>query len=109
GAQAPQSVKLKHLPQSIKDATLAAEDPTFYDHPGFSWRATARAAWVDITHGSRVEGGSTLTQQLVKNALLTSDKKFQRKYQELLLSMQLEQRYSKDQILEMYLNEIYYG
>jgi 1A family penicillin-binding protein len=109
GAQAEEPVKLSELPQTLKDATLAAEDPDFYDHPGFSWRGTVRAAWVDLTHMGRVEGGSTLTQQLVKNALLTSDKKFERKYQELLLAMQLEQRYSKDQILEMYLNEIYYG
>jgi 1A family penicillin-binding protein len=109
GAQSSQPITLSDLPKSVKDATLAAEDPGFYDHRGFSLRGTARAAWVDITHGSRAEGGSTLTQQLVKNALLTSDKKFQRKYQELLLAMELEHRYSKDQIFEMYLNEIYYG
>jgi 1A family penicillin-binding protein len=109
GAQATKVIKLGDLPKTIKDATLAAEDPEFYAHPGFSWKGTARAAWVDLTHMGRIEGGSTLTQQLVKNALLTSDKKFERKYQELLLATQLEQRYSKDQILEMYLNEIYYG
>ncbi|MDB5178855.1 MAG: family penicillin-binding protein [Patescibacteria group bacterium] len=109
GGQATNVVPLKQLPQQLKDATLAAEDPDFYAHPGFSWRGTARAAWVDITHRSRVEGGSTLTQQLVKNALLTSHKNLQRKYQELLLSMELERHYSKDQILEMYLNEVYYG
>jgi 1A family penicillin-binding protein len=109
GAQAEDPVTLNNLPQTLKDATLAAEDPDFYAHPGFSWKGTMRAAWVDLTHMGRVEGGSTLTQQLVKNALLTSDKKFERKYQELLLAMQLEQRYTKDQILEMYLNEIYYG
>lgn len=109
GAQATQTITLGELPQALKDATLSAEDPTFYDHPGFSWRGTARAAWVDITHGARAEGGSTLTQQLVKNALLTSHKNFQRKFQELFLSMELERRYSKDQILEMYFNEIYYG
>ncbi len=109
GAQVSQTAALADLPQNLKDATLAAEDPTFYDHPGFSWQATARAAWVDITHGSRAEGGSTLTQQLVKNALLTSDKKFERKFQEILLAVALEHQYSKDQILGMYLNEIYYG
>jgi 1A family penicillin-binding protein len=109
GAQGAKSVQLSDLPASLKDATLAAEDPSFYDHTGFSWRATARAAWVDFSHHGTVEGGSTLTQQLVKNALLTSTKDFERKYQELLLSMELEQHYSKDQILDMYLNEIYYG
>lgn len=109
GAQVTKTVTLTEVPQTLKDATLAAEDPDFYTHPGVSWRATARAAWVDITHRGRVEGGSTLTQQLIKNTLLTSDKKFERKFQEILLAVQLEQRYSKDQILEMYLNEIYYG
>lgn len=109
GAQPAVQVALTDMPQSLKDATLAAEDPQFYDHPGFSWRATARAAWVDITQHGKVEGGSTLTQQLVKNAILTSHKTFQRKYEEVILSMELEKRYSKDQILSMYLNETFYG
>jgi 1A family penicillin-binding protein len=109
GAQATKEVPLKDIPQSLRDATLAAEDPEFYNHPGFSWRGTARAAWVDITKRGKLEGGSTLTQQLVKNALLTSNKDFGRKFQEILLAFELEKRYSKDQILEMYLNEIYYG
>ena len=109
GAQSSATVPFDQLPQTLKDATLAAEDPTFYDHPGFSWQGTARALFVDITHGRKAEGGSTLTQQLVKNAILTSNKTFERKFQELVLSMQLEGRYSKDQILGMYLNEVYYG
>jgi 1A family penicillin-binding protein len=109
GAQNTTVVPLGQMPATLKDATLAAEDPDFYSHPGFSWRATVRAAWVDVTHHGKVEGGSTLTQQLVKNAILTSNKTFERKFQELLLSMELEQRYSKDQILEMYLNETFYG
>jgi 1A family penicillin-binding protein len=109
GGQAADPVHLKDLPVTLKNATLAAEDPHFYDHPGFSWEATARAAWVDVTHGRNVQGGSTITQQLVKNSLLNSDRNYKRKYQELLLSMKLEHRYTKDQILEMYLNEIYYG
>jgi 1A family penicillin-binding protein len=109
GGQATDVVHLGNLPKALKDATVAAEDPSFYDHPGFSWRATARAAWVDATHHGKIEGGSTLTQQLVKNALLTSDRNYKRKYQEILLAMKIERRYSKDEILEMYLNEIYYG
>jgi 1A family penicillin-binding protein len=109
GGQATKVIHLGDLPQSIKDATLAAEDPEFYNHPGFSWKGIARAAWVDISKRGTLEGGSTLTQQLVKNALLTSDRSFQRKYQELLLAYEVEHRYSKDEILEMYLNEIYYG
>ena len=109
GAQNPTPLKLSDIPQSLRRATLAAEDPEFYSHSGFSWRGTARAAWVDVIHGGKVEGGSTLTQQLVKNTLLSSDKSFERKYKEILLAVALENRYSKDQILEMYLNEIDYG
>jgi 1A family penicillin-binding protein len=109
GAQSSDLVPFDQIPQTLKDATVTAEDPDFYNHPGFSWRGTARAAWVDLTHAGKVEGGSTLTQQLVKNALLNSNKDISRKYQEILLATKLEQRYSKDQILEMYLNEIYYG
>jgi len=100
---------LASLPQSFKDATLAAEDPTFYQHDGISWKAMIRAAYVDVTNHGAVEGGSTLTQQLVKNAILTSTKTIERKYQELVLSTELEHRYTKDQILQMYVSEMPYG
>ena len=109
GADTATPIKLATMPTSLKDATLAAEDPSFYDHPGISWRGTMRAIITDIAQQRKAEGGSTLTQQLVKNALLTSDKKLERKYQEILLAMELERQYSKDEILEMYLNETYYG
>ena len=109
GADDSKPVTLDAMPKSLKDATLAAEDPGFYNHSGFSVRGTARAAWVDITHQGTVEGGSTLTQQLVKRTILNSNKTFARKYQELVLSIELEKHYSKDQILEMYLNDVYYG
>jgi 1A family penicillin-binding protein len=102
-------VPLSKVPKNLINATLAAEDPGFYQHSGFSWESTLRAAYVDLINHSAVEGGSTLTQQLVKNALLTDTKTFWRKYQEVLLAMDLEHRYTKDQILDMYLNEIYYG
>ena len=109
GATGGQNIPLDQLPDNLKNATLAAEDPSFYDHNGFSWRGTARAVFVDATQGSKAEGGSTITQQLVKNALLTSEKTYVRKYREILLSIAIEQKYSKDQILDMYLNEVYYG
>ncbi|HEY2004780.1 MAG TPA: PBP1A family penicillin-binding protein, partial [Candidatus Saccharimonadia bacterium] len=109
GATSSTPVKLANLPTTLKDATVAAEDPSFYSNPGFSLRAIVRSAWVDLAHQGTVEGGSTITQQLVKNALLTSNKDFKRKYEELLLSVMLTHRYSKDQILNMYLNDIYYG
>lgn len=109
GARNQGFVPLSNLPDSLKDATIAAEDPDFYKHAGFSWQGTLRASLVDLQHGSSSQGGSTLTQQLIKNTLLTQDKNFTRKFSELLLSIKIEQRYSKDQILEMYLNSIYYG
>ena len=109
GAQVEGFVPIGELPEDLKYASLAAEDPKFYEHLGVSFEGTARAVWVDVTHGSTREGGSTLTQQLVKNTLLTQDKTFTRKFKELLLALNLERRYSKDQILEMYVNDMYYG
>lgn len=102
-------VKLSDIPQNVKDATLATEDPHFYDHEGVSWRDTGRAIYQDIANGGKVQGGSTITQQLVKYNLLTSEKSFTRKFNEMALSIQMERTYSKDQIFEMYLNTIYYG
>jgi 1A family penicillin-binding protein len=109
GATDRDNIQLNEVPPSLIKATLAAEDPNFYSHPGFSWRATIRAMYEDAIHNGKVQGGSTITQQLVKNTLLTPDKSFVRKYKEILLSIELERRYSKDQILQMYLNSIYYG
>src|SRR5919204_3631998 len=90
-------------------ATLASEDRDFYRHGAINWGSTARAAWVDLTQGGYVQGGSTITQQLVKIQLLTPQKSIFRKTQEAILAEALERRYSKDQILEMYLNRVYYG
>jgi len=90
-------------------ATLAAEDRDFYSHGPIDPLALARAAVVDVAHGSAVQGGSTITQQLVKIQLRQPEKTVDRKAQELMLAWALEHRYSKDQILEMYLNRVYYG
>lgn len=110
GAQHTIVDPISDLPQTLINATLSAEDPGYYSEPAISIRGTLRAAWVDITHhGAAVEGGSTLTQQLVKNALLTPSKSYWRKYQEVLLAFDLQHRYTKDQVLDMYLNETYYG
>jgi 1A family penicillin-binding protein len=109
GGQDTKVETLSDLPKTLTDATLAAEDPTFYSHAGVSLKAIARAAIVDATQGGAFEGGSTITQQLVKNALLNSNKDLQRKYEEVVLATELEHRYSKSEILDMYLNEIYYG
>ena len=101
-------VKLTDIPEHVKLATIAAEDAEFYDHIGFSVRGTIRAMFKNIRKG-KLEGGSTITQQLVKNALLSSEKTYIRKVRELILSLGVEAKYSKDEILEMYLNEVSYG
>src|SRR5207249_4022664 len=102
-------LKLKEMGKYGPAATIAAEDRDFYHEGAINWGSTARAAWVDLTSGSYAQGGSTITQQLVKIQLLTPQKSIFRKVQEAILAEALEQRYSKDQILEMYLNRVYYG
>ena len=103
-----QPVSLTKIPKFLTDATLSIEDKDFYRHSGFSGRGILRSIGLNIRTGSNI-GGSTITQQLVKNAILSDEKTFRRKFQELILSFEVERRYSKDQILEMYLNSIYYG
>ncbi len=90
-------------------ATIAIEDSSFYDHGGVRFTSIIRAMFADILGGSASQGGSTITQQVVKNTLLTSEKSIVRKVHELVLALKLEQVYSKDQILEAYLNNIPYG
>ena len=102
-------IKLSDIPDNVKKATISIEDKDFYSHPGFSISGIARSIFDLIIHRQIEGGGSTLTQQLVKNALLTSDRSLIRKVKELILAIQVERTYSKDQILEMYLNEIPYG
>ncbi|WKZ25432.1 MAG: PBP1A family penicillin-binding protein [bacterium] len=101
-------IELESLPDNIKNATIAIEDKDFYKHYGFSFTGIARAAWKIVTRG-KLEGGSTLTQQLVKNALLSPERTIRRKAREFFLTMVVEGIYSKNQILEMYLNQIPYG
>ncbi|MBI2021734.1 penicillin-binding protein [Candidatus Daviesbacteria bacterium] len=101
-------IKLSDVPDVVKYATISIEDKDFYKHKGFSISGIFRAFYELVVH-RRIEGGSTLTQQLVKNALLTSERSLIRKVKELILAIQAERTYSKDQILEMYLNEIPYG
>ena len=102
-------VKLEQVPEYVKEATISIEDKDFYQHGGFDVFGIARSFFNLIVHRRVEGGGSTLTQQLVKNALLTSDQSVVRKIKELILAVQVERVYSKDQILEMYLNEIPYG
>lgn len=101
-------IKLSDAPEHVKQATIAIEDKDFYKHPGFSLTGITRSVFELIVY-RRIQGGSTLTQQLVKNALLSGERTLPRKLKEFILAIQVERVYSKDQILEMYLNEIPYG
>lgn len=102
-------IKLSEIPEVVKQSTISIEDKDFYKHKGFSPLGIGRAVF-DLITSRRVEGGgSTLTQQLVKNALLSGERTITRKLKEFILAVQVERAYSKDQILEMYLNEIPYG
>lgn len=101
-------IELKDIPQYLKDATISIEDKNFYQHKGFDVTAIIRAVR-DVALDRNLTGGSTLTQQLVKNALLSNEQTVTRKVKEFILSIQIEQRYSKDEILQIYFNEIPYG
>ncbi|HSL47647.1 MAG TPA: PBP1A family penicillin-binding protein [Candidatus Deferrimicrobiaceae bacterium] len=102
-------VRLPDVPAVLRNAVLATEDVRFYEHGGVDPRGILRALWTNIRKGRVAEGGSTITQQLVKSRLLNPERTLARKVNEALLSTVLEWRYSKDQILEAYLNEIYLG
>jgi len=108
GDQKRTLLALDEIPRYVKDATVAIEDKEFYTHKGFSLWAIFRTFVTNILTGKKA-GGSTLTQQLVKNAILTSEKTYTRKIKEVILAYQVEKKFNKDQILQMYLNEIPYG
>ena len=99
----------EEIPPRLVEALLAIEDTSFFEHPGVNFDAIFRALIKDIKAGKMVEGASTITQQLVKNELLTREKKISRKIKEIIYSLKLERYLSKEQILERYLNEIYFG
>lgn len=109
GDQNRTMISVSDLPDYIKQATIAIEDKDFYKHGGISLRGIVRSQIMPLLKGQRVQGGSTLTQQFVKNAILTNERKLSRKIKEWILSYQIERKFSKDQILEFYLNEIPYG
>lgn len=102
-------IPFDRIPTLVKQATIAIEDSGFYHHPAIDWRSVLRALWVNIKHGRVVQGGSTITQQLAKNAFLSSERTLVRKAQELILAFRLERKYNKDKILDLYLNQIPYG
>lgn len=97
------------VPNHLKNAFLAVEDARFYQHIGIDVRGIMRALWENIRHQSVMEGGSTITQQLVRNYYLTQEQSYHRKIQEMFLALKIEHRHTKDEILELYLNQIYFG
>ena len=102
-------IKLDQISDDLEHALVASEDKDFYNHSGFSPLSILRAMYTNIVARGTVGGGSTLTQQLAKNTLLSDQRSFMRKYQELTIAMAIEQRYSKAEIMEMYLNSVFYG
>ncbi len=102
-------VKLDQVPEGLIRALISVEDRDFYQHNGISFKGIARAMWVNLSAGRMVQGGSTLTQQLVKNFFLTQERSLSRKLVEAPMAMLLELHYDKDEILEAYLNEVYLG
>jgi len=100
---------LSRIPLYLQNAFIAAEDHRFYQHRGIDFRRILKAVWVDLRTWSMAEGASTITQQLARNLFLTPQKTFLRKLKETILAIQIERRYSKKEILPMYLNQIYFG
>ncbi|WP_417520197.1 transglycosylase domain-containing protein [Minwuia sp.] len=109
GAAGARAVPLERLPEHLKDAVIAIEDRRFYYHFGIDPIGIVRAVYTNLTSGRVVQGGSTLTQQLAKNLYLGAERTLKRKAQEAVLALILEMRFSKDEILELYLNRVYLG
>ncbi|MCD2346386.1 transglycosylase domain-containing protein [Clostridium guangxiense] len=108
-ARVPNYTTIDNMPNNLKNAVVAVEDRRFYEHDGFDFISIGRALYMDIREGKFKEGGSTISQQLAKNLFLSNDKTIKRKFKEIFFTIELESRYTKKQILEMYLNVIYYG
>jgi penicillin-binding protein 1A len=104
-----QPVHIDQIPENLKNAVIAIEDKRFYSHHGFDIRRLGKAVLVNLSKGRAAQGGSTITQQLAKNAFLSNEKTMLRKVKEALITLEIEKRYEKDEILEKYLNEIYFG
>lgn len=102
-------INLDQMSPYVQKATIAAEDKNFYNHAGISLTGLARSLIVDIIYREKRQGGSTITQQFIKNAVLTREKSLWRKVKEIILAVEMEARFSKDEILKLYLNEIPYG
>ncbi|QPC45953.1 transglycosylase domain-containing protein [Mangrovibacillus cuniculi] len=104
-----EGVEQELIPEHMMNAVIAIEDERFYEHGGYDVRGILRAAWTNMTSGGVVAGGSTVTQQLTKNAILSDERTLRRKVEELFLAVEIEKQYSKKEIMTMYLNQIYFG
>ncbi|MEH7392697.1 transglycosylase domain-containing protein [Bacillus sp. JJ1474] len=104
-----EGISIKEIPEHMKNAVIAIEDHRFYEHNGVDFTSIGRAFFRNMKAGEIVEGGSTITQQLTKNALLSAEKTYKRKIEEFFLAREIEKQFTKDEILQMYLNEIYFG
>jgi len=102
-------ISLDDVSQHLINATISAEDQKFYEHYGIDFKGIARAIYKDVIAGEKIQGASTITQQLIKNSILTSEKTFTRKIKEIILAIETEQKFDKNEILKMYLNQIPYG
>ncbi len=109
GEEKREIVSFDKISDNLKHAVLASEDSRFYQHGGIDIIGILRAVWIDVTHQSKSQGGSTLTQQLIRSVYLTNQKSVSRKIKEIVLSVELDNKYSKDQIFDWYLNEIPFG
>lgn len=108
-AESRDAVKLEDVSPYVKEAFMAIEDKKFYSHHGLHFKGIVRAVLTNFLKGKATQGGSSITQQLAKNAFLTPERTFSRKVKEAILTYQIERTYTKDEILERYLNEIYFG
>ena len=102
-------LRFDEIPEVMRQAVLAAEDDRFYEHGGVDWMGMARAVLTNIVTGAKTQGGSTITMQVARNFYLSSEKTYSRKFYELLLTFKIESELTKDQILELYMNQIYLG
>ncbi|HEY4553905.1 MAG TPA: penicillin-binding protein 1A [Bacillaceae bacterium] len=108
-ANRTEGVAVEAVPEHLKDAIVAIEDHRFYEHKGFDLRGISRAFFKNILAGRITAGGSTITQQLTKVALLSPERTYKRKLEEVFLAVEMEKKFTKDEILEMYMNQVYFG
>lgn len=109
GEKKRQPVRFEQIPEQMVEALISAEDSRFFEHPGVDYQGLMRAAWVLLTTGKKTQGGSTITMQVARNFFLTREKTYTRKIREILLALKIERELTKNEILELYLNKIYFG